>query len=516
MPSLPNKIMNEAPKDQGDQLPQRKGFWRRQFSWHGLRRALIGLVVLITLIALAVTEENWRGKRDWENYRRILEANGEHLDWQAFVPPAVPDDQNFFMAPVFRKILSEKIQLDPWPKNEKGYAYEYGDFRKSMVTDLKPWQRAYRALGENQNGDKFPISPQPQTPGADVLLALSIYDPVVEELREASRRPYANVPLHYENGISVATTDLLPNLAALKRCAQILMIRSLAELADGQNQKALDDIKLLLYLNESLHSQPLLISQLVRIAIVNIALQPIWEGLAGHKWSEEQLVDLETELAKIDYLDDYELSIRCERALAIQSLENQRLTHEIKLPIKDGDTMSVKVILMPSAYFYQNELSFAQVSEQWTLRLVDTNSRVISPTHYRAIDAAMHAQQRHLSLYTIQARMIASALASIVKKIAVSQSDVDMARVVCALERYRLAHGAYPESLDALEPQFIAQVPHDIINGEPLHYRINPDGQFTLYSVGWNEKDDGGQVVLLKSGMANRDQGDWVWQYPAN
>ena len=64
-----------------------------------------------------------------------------------------------------------------------------------------------------------------------------------------------------------------------------------------------------------------------------------------------------------------------------------------------------------------------------------------------------------------------------------------------ALERYRLAHGEYPDSLDALAPQFIAKVPHDVIGGQPLHYRRTSDGQFVLYSVGWNETDDGGVVV---------------------
>ena len=91
-----------------------------------------------------------------------------------------------------------------------------------------------------------------------------------------------------------------------------------------------------------------------------------------------------------------------------------------------------------------------------------------------------------------------------------------MARVACALERYRLAHGEYPETLDALAPQFIEKLPHDIINGQPLHYRRTDDGKFVLYSVGWNEKDDGGTVVFTKGGSAvDREKGDWVWQYPA-
>ena len=90
-----------------------------------------------------------------------------------------------------------------------------------------------------------------------------------------------------------------------------------------------------------------------------------------------------------------------------------------------------------------------------------------------------------------------------------------MARIACALERFRLARGEYPASLDVLAPQFITKLPHDIIGGQPLKYRRSDDGQFVLYSVGWNEKDDGGQVELTESGRVDMDKGDWVWRYPA-
>ena len=107
------------------------------------------------------------------------------------------------------------------------------------------------------------------------------------------------------------------------------------------------------------------------------------------------------------------------------------------------------------------------------------------------------------------------ALNAAVKKFASAQASVDLARVACALERYRLANGKYPEMLDALVPQFIEKLPHDIINGQPLHYRRGSEWKFLLYSVGWNETDDGGQVVLTKSGSVDREKGDWVWRYPA-
>jgi len=103
----------------------------------------------------------------------------------------------------------------------------------------------------------------------------------------------------------------------------------------------------------------------------------------------------------------------------------------------------------------------------------------------------------------------------LVTKSAYAQTWVDLARVACALERYRLANGQFPETLDTLAPKFIAQVPDDIINGQPLKYRRTADGRFVLYSVGENETDDGGKVVMTKSGNPDWKHGDWVWRYTA-
>jgi hypothetical protein len=95
-----------------------------------------------------------------------------------------------------------------------------------------------------------------------------------------------------------------------------------------------------------------------------------------------------------------------------------------------------------------------------------------------------------------------------------NQTMVNEAQIACALERYRLAHGEYPGTLDALVPQFIEKLPHDIIGGAPLIYRPKADGKFLLYSVGWNEKDDGGQqeTPQAKNGAADFTKGDWVWK----
>ena len=64
-----------------------------------LRRLLFVFLGLISLVVLFYAEEDWRGKRAWENCK----ANSKPKAWcwigRSYIPPPVPDDQNFFKAP---------------------------------------------------------------------------------------------------------------------------------------------------------------------------------------------------------------------------------------------------------------------------------------------------------------------------------------------------------------------------------------------------------------------------------
>ena len=91
-----------------------------------------------------------------------------------------------------------------------------------------------------------------------------------------------------------------------------------------------------------------------------------------------------------------------------------------------------------------------------------------------------------------------------------------------ALELYRQEHGRYPESLNALVPEFIHEVPADRITGAPVHYRIAA-GRPLLYSVGADRKDDGGRYTLnpqqagyWNSNAEDAPKGDWVLFPTAN
>ena len=97
-----------------------------------------------------------------------------------------------------------------------------------------------------------------------------------------------------------------------------------------------------------------------------------------------------------------------------------------------------------------------------------------------------------------------------------TQTFVDAARVACALERYRLANGRLPEKLDALAPQFIDRIPNDVIDGQPLRYQQTGEGGYRLYSIGWNQQDDGGEIAWRSENQNEVEitEGDWVWVMP--
>jgi hypothetical protein len=115
------------------------------------------------------------------------------------------------------------------------------------------------------------------------------------------------------------------------------------------------------------------------------------------------------------------------------------------------------------------------------------------------------AELNSWSPYRLLARIAVPNTGKAFQTMARNQNYVHMATVVCALERHRRANGAYPETLAALSPKYLLKLPHDVTTGQPLKYRRTGDGQFLLYSIGWNGKDDGGVT------STNRLEGDWVW-----
>jgi hypothetical protein len=233
-------------------------FFRWVWCWRNFKRFLFGCACVATLIALIYVEENWRGKSDWESYKRGMEAKGEKLDWPDFIPATVPDDQNFAFSPVWiasveymlgtntnkaeawygdrmnDEDVSNFLQLMPitpsavigknWSSQMPAMPELTPGWAAGHVVDLKPWQSYYRNLEERNPAADIRITAQPQSPADYVLLALSKFDPVIQQLQQDSQLPYSRFPVQYTQ--EPTASILLPHLAALKQCAEVLELRA--------------------------------------------------------------------------------------------------------------------------------------------------------------------------------------------------------------------------------------------------------------------------------------------------
>jgi len=502
------------------------------------RRFLFGVLCLVTLVALFYAEENFRGKWAWNHFKREWEAKGEKFDLASFIPPPVPDDQNFAMTPLFKPQFDfvrgtngiewrdtnglerlRRVQPGQRPHGSTNAPPGFGSVERGKFTDLEAWQNFYRG---NTN------YPQPATAGtatADILVALGKFDSEFKELRDAAKtRPLSRFPIHYEE--KPAFGILLPHLSQIKGLCQVFLLRAIARLELRQSEEALADLQMSFRLSDSIRGEPFLIDHLVRIATLSISLQGVREGLVRHAWNDEQLVVIEKHLASLDILAEYKQAMRSERACNLAGLEYFRglgfrapLAEFLYMNEEGGDQRAPGLLaglnLMPSGWDYQNMITISRLHQDFTAAAVDAEKHRVFPEVAENMTNAL--QGLRATPFNIFAKTMMPALSRASMRSARIQASVDEARIACALERHRLANGKLPDSLDALAPRFIEKVPNDVINGQPHHYRVSPDGGYVIYSVGWNQRDDGGAIPASqdKNRVLDKSKDDWVWQLPA-
>jgi hypothetical protein len=603
-----------------------KRFFYWLFTWRILRRALICCAILATLIAIFYTEEDWRGKRAWENCKRELEAKGAVLDWNKYIPPPVPDDQNFFKAsqkiagsfirakndaegeqarrfgihlgptasnsfPVFDTaktkplVVAALIVIPPgsavpesasnhlflklndtaarrkageWLQNTLGRSangsqgFKFSEFQLGNLMPAQVFVQAdalptlgdmenlfaadtvtnigslrIEAAGGNSWIYRVMLSGVRITSAADYLKWSDQYETDFAEIREALKRPYAVIPGDYSEPYLIP----IPNFVMMRSMVQTLAQRTQCYLLLGQPENALREMTLMHDMCRILERPPTgkpmsLVEVMVNAIITGLYVATVADGFRLHGWQEPQMAAIQGQLEQINLTPFVAEAFKEEQVHAAGTLQN-RSTSEIadlvygigkKLRFSEKIRKPVYLLyaLVPRGWVYQNITAAANLSQ----KLIDNFDPLNQQIFPHKLDQTMNEVGAILDKkrYTPFYRLAAVATPNFVKAfqaLAYNQTLASQGQIVCGLERYRLSHGEYPETLDALIPQFIEKLPHDLIGGQPLHYRRTEGGKFLLYSVGWNEADDDGQVVLKPDGSEDREKGDWVWQYPA-
>ena len=252
---------------------------------------MLGLVVILVIAHLV---ENWRGQKAWATWKTAQEAKGSHYDWSRFVPPEVPDSENFAKIPIVEAAVTGKSPVlkglkfpEPYPVN--------GTWRLGQRENLEAWRLGYQTN--------------------NLETTLSQWGPELTEFEAATRRPKCRLPGKYtfpEFG------DSRVHILGFRAVVRVLRLRALACLETGQTGPALVDVITMLRVSRHLKDEPSLIVQLLEIANTNLAMQPIWEGVSTRRWNLAQLTTLQIELEQLDLIRSFHRCIDCERLRGVQ------------------------------------------------------------------------------------------------------------------------------------------------------------------------------------------------------
>jgi len=510
--------------------PRFRSLLRKLFRWLGF-----GAIALITLIVLAYSILSFWGRREWAAAQAELREKGEKLSLVELAAPAIPDEENFFAIPLWREVL----ELEPAVERDgtpilKAKAYQHsrigafkkalsygkdgpsmpsqlkGGYEKGQPRNLEAAAGLYRAAGLAPAG-----LPAPRT----ILAALDSAQPELRELQDAAARSGANLNLPSEGNYF---RQPRPHISPPISIAQYLMVRIAAEAADGRGVEAKKNLFLLLRLADTLQSDPVLISLLVRLSILSIATQAVWDGLTAGCWNDAQLAEIQNRLGEVDLSRDFANALRGERGGTNQTLEAYARGGGMAQLVKDAILMTdfmewpnewEKALTLLVARLYPRGLLFQSLAIYNRLIQEIVEEAETEPFRLtfgegvqRQIAELQGIPQRFLYLLVAQS---APYLTTAQIRVVNVETRLRQARIAVALERYRLANGEYPERLNDLVPSYFSELPLDVCGGENYRYRRPAPDQFILWSVGGNQTDDQGAPPENPTRLT---EGDWIWK----
>ncbi|HEY2951688.1 MAG TPA: hypothetical protein VGK40_03840 [Verrucomicrobiae bacterium] len=309
-------------------------------------------------------------------------------------------------------------------------------------------------------------------------------------------------PVDFSNGLLAE----LPHLAKLKSAAQLLQQEALLNAENGQPEAAATALHASLRLGHSLAAEPILISQLVRIALDTLCTVSLQRVLTRTTLPDPQLMVLMSDLVEADDPNSGLRAMVGERALTIRHF---RMTAEevakYSAP-ENGDE--------PPAHVSEGGMRFVRATgffERDLLFFLDTMATNIAAAGLpppKSLEFSKAASQRIIEArrkYYILSGLLLPALEKAVTRLAEDSARLRTARAALGVERYRLAHqGRLPESLAALVPNYLKEVPVDPFDGKPIRYKRLAKGYVT-YSIDSDGADNGGSEKPERKSM--KDEG---------
>jgi hypothetical protein len=493
-------------------------------------KIVAGLVVFALLFTGWLLIERYRAKSALAKYEQQLRRQGEKLTIAELIPPAIEGENNAL----------EVIRL-------------CGSFQPGHVVVFNP-PPSLRIIAP---GGALVITKEPawtynsaRYTWDDLAAELKLNENTLHDLRLTLKRPVRGMELDYH-----AVPLKFPHLSSGKTGAQWLSASAAYHLHIANHEAALQDIESLVSLGRLYEHEPIIINQLVNIAIATIALDRTWLALQQTGWTDAQFQRLHEPWQKRDFITPMICALEMERPLGQRSISQVRQssvranqafnidggfddesgtntvaeTLRRLLPFGDdvADFLQEKipaafhsVVIAPIwrfAWSYRDEQRYLEILQA----LIEATRNVQKHTSAFASREALRQRTARYNSTSGSDRWkfrfsqtFAAGLAKASERAYRVETHRQLALTAIALHRYHLRHGKFPDALVSLVPEFLPEHPVDYMDGQKLRYRLD-NGTFVLWSVGEDGKDDGGTPD--QTDPYNPWSGpDFVWPQPAS
>lgn len=312
------------------------------------------------------------------------------------------------------------------------------------------------------------------------------------------RRAAAMPSCAFDRAFATPSLDIpLPELGKMRECARLLALDARSRAADGDIKGALEDVRAINGISEHLGYEPILISGLVSMACYHIGSETL-EGIL--RTTEPSAADIDAAWSNdngLAFRRVYKRCMRGERAVGLSAFT---------MFGDSGGAEAFNALNMAGSQDASPAFSVmaAVALPYWRVYLLQSDLRSYNETMKTMEQSASYSYKQGKATLAplkdpnvrrdgILTSMLAPALSRFFDQYIQSEARVRLATLARAVCMYRAKNNAYPKDLDALMPAYLSDIPLDPFDDKPLRMKSSAAG-VTLYSIGSNETDDGGQT----------------------
>ena len=466
-------------------------------------RVIIIVGLILALVAVIVFRSQIsRDATALAAYKAGLRAKGEKLTAEEFGFPRPPETSQNLALLIAGLNQLPKAQFDPAELE----LMEFVSAGRAEVIWARPQVRRNSTQGLPKGYRTV------QSEWEDFTAQFETAAAALQNIRDATQIP----PRYFFNDPANFTNSPKGPFMQMRLAGQWLMGDAVAALRAHQLDRAMTNLHALTQLAQFYREDLDLVSQRMRTVTAGMGLVTTWEALQASGWTEAQLEGLQKDWEAVDLENVFELALLADRAFGevyfayLRALPPQERAAAFRFGLATGPISAegfVNQLVGMSLWAANSENdeacylrhlqasldAYRQLRQGAPWPVVSQRLGTIM-ADLEAVNQNFMTRYRHLVSATIHSKYVWVG-SSCVR----SETQRRLTITALALERFRLRHGKYPPELAALVPQFLSAVPIDLMSAKPLRYRLNADGTFTLYSVGEDGRDDGGDPSLASA-----------------